>query len=287
MIRFGPSGNSQNFYDAGFKSTIEAPKWLRSIGLNAYEYSFGRGYIMSLETAEKIGQEAKKYDIALSIHAPYYINFANVDNLMAEKSFSYITRGFDYLKAMQANRMVLHLATQGSLSRKDALLLTESRLDDCLKRLYDRSLQDLYLCPETMGKFSQIGLYEEIIDLCSKDKILIPTLDFGHINCTLRGALKSTDDYKRIFDYAFNKLGEFKTKNCHIHFSKIRFGEKGELNHLNYEDKNFGPDFEPLARVIYEYNLTPTIICESSTKMAEDALTFKNIYDSVKNMDKF
>ncbi|MDD3397652.1 MAG: TIM barrel protein [Clostridia bacterium] len=286
MVRFGPSGNSQIFYDAGYKSTVEAPKWLSSVGLNAYEYSFGRGYNMSFETAEKIGAEAKQYDIALSIHAPYYINFANIDDLMIEKSFSYIMRGYDYLKAMNGNKMVLHLATQGKLNRNEALLLTESRLDECLKRIYDRNLQGYYLCPETMGKFSQIGSYQEIIDLCAKDKILIPTFDFGHINCILKGGLKSPDDYKKIFDYSFNKLGEFKTKNCHIHFSKIKFGEKGEINHLDYDDKNFGPDFNHLAQVIFDYKLTPTVICESSTKMAEDALTFKNIYNCVKIIDK-
>lgn len=283
MVRFGPAGNSQIFYDAGFKSSLDAPKWLAGVGLSAYEYSFGRGFSLSFETAEKIGAEIKKFDIALSVHAPYYINFANTDDLMIEKSFSYILRAFDYTKLMKGSKVVIHIATQGKLSRKDALLLTESRLDDCLKRIYDRNLQNFYLCPETMGKFSQIGTYQEIIDLCVKDKILMPTLDFGHINCLLGGGLKSPDDYKRVFDYAFDKLGEFRTKNCHIHFSKIKFGEKGEIHHLNYDDEEFGPDFEHLARVICDYKLTPTIICESHNRMAEDALIFKGIYDNIKN----
>lgn len=282
MVRFGPAGNSKIFYDAGNKSSVEAPKWLNEVGLKAYEYSFGRGFNMSSETAEKIGNEIEKFDIALSLHAPYYINFANVDELMIEKSFSYIFRAYDFLKAMKGNKIVFHIATQGKLNRKEALLLTEKRLDEFLKRVYDRNLQNFYLCPETMGKFSQIGTYQEIIDFCSKDEILMPTLDFGHINCLLAGGLKSSDDFKKVFDYSFNKLGEFRTKNCHIHFSKIQFGEKGEQKHLNYDDENFGPDFEPLARVIYDYKLTPTIICESQTKMAEDALTFKNIYENMK-----
>lgn len=282
MVKFGPAGRSQIFYDAGYKTSLDAPEWLDNIGLNAYEYSFGRGFSMSLEIAEKFGKEIEKFNIALSVHAPYYINFANTDDFMAEKSFSYIFRSYDFVKAMKGNRIVIHIASQGKLSRKDAIFLTEKRLDECLKRIYDRNLQNFYLCPETMGKFAQIGTYQEIIDLCAKDKILMPTLDFGHINCLLKGDLKSADDFKKIFDYSFNKLGEHRTKNCHIHFSKIKFGEKGEQNHLNYDDENFGPDFEPLARVIYDYKLTPTIICESHNKMAEDALIFKNIYENLK-----
>ena len=133
-----------------------------------------------------------------------------------------------------------------------------------------------------MGKYSQIGSYQEIIDLCTLDKCLIPTLDFGHINCVMQGGLKTVDDFKRIIDYSFDKLGEYKTKNLHIHFSKIEFSDKGELKHLDMSDEKYGPDFENLARVIKEYDLSPTVICESKGKMATDALILKNIYNKIK-----
>ena len=47
-IRFGPSGNSQIFYDSGYKKSIEAPLWCKENALYAYEYSFGRGFTMSI-----------------------------------------------------------------------------------------------------------------------------------------------------------------------------------------------------------------------------------------------
>ncbi|MBR1971245.1 MAG: endonuclease IV, partial [Clostridia bacterium] len=66
-MRIGPSGNSEEFYAAGFKNTEQEPKWLREeLGLNAYEYSFGRGVNMSFEKAEKIKVEAQKYDVLIS-----------------------------------------------------------------------------------------------------------------------------------------------------------------------------------------------------------------------------
>ena len=48
----------------------------------------------------------------------------------------------------------------------------------------------------------------------------------------------------------FDGLGEEKTKNTHIHFSKIMYGAKGEIKHLTFADDVYGPEFEPLAEII-------------------------------------
>lgn len=282
-VRFGPSGNSAIFYSDGNKSSLQAPKWCAEHGLKAYEYSFGRGFTMSMETANQLGINAQENDIALSVHAPYYINFANESDDMATKSYEYVRKGMEYLKAMNGKKYIVHLASCGKLERAKALDLTSKRLDNCLQIIYDNILGDFgYICPETMGKYMQIGTYQEIIDFCQKDKILIPTFDFGHINCVMQGGLKSKDDFKRVFDYSLNKLGYEKTKNCHIHFSKIEYTAKGEVKHLNLDDIVYGPEFEPLAYVLDEYKLTPTVICESKERMMEDAIKLKEIYDSCK-----
>ena len=281
QIRFGPSGNSQIFYDDGNKSSLQAPAWCASHGLSAYEYSFGRGFTMSMDTAKELGKNAQECDVAISVHAPYYINFANESDEMATKSYEYVRRGMEYLKAMNGKKYIVHLASCGKLDRQKALDLTSRRLDNCLQIIYDNNLADFgYICPETMGKYMQIGTFQEIIDFCKKDKILIPTFDFGHINCVMQGGLKTKDDFKKIFDYSINIIGYDKTKNCHIHFSKIEFTEKGEVKHLNLEDNVYGPNFEPLAYVLDEYKLTPTVICESKERMMEDAMKLKEIYDT-------
>ena len=279
-VRFGPSGNSQIFYNDGNKSSLQAPKWCFEHGLEAYEYSFGRGFTMSMDTAKELGKNAQECDVAISVHAPYYINFANESDEMATKSYEYVRRGMEYLKAMNGKKYIVHLASCGKLDRATAIDLTSKRLDNCLQFIYDNNLADFgYICPETMGKYMQIGTYQEVIDFCQKDKILIPTFDFGHINCVMQGGLKTKEDFKRIFDYSIDKIGYDKTKNCHIHFSKIEFTQKGEVKHLNLDDTLYGPEFEPLAYVLDEYKLTPTIISESKDRMMEDAIKLKEIYD--------
>ena len=71
-----------------------------------------------------------------------------------------------------------------------------------------------------------------------------------------------------------------KAKLLHIHFSKIEYGDKGEIRHLTLDDNVYGPEFEPLAKVLKEFKLEPTIICESNGVMALDALKLKHIYEN-------
>ena len=40
---FGPGGNSEAFKLAGYKSTLDAPRFVKEIGLDAYEYEAGNG----------------------------------------------------------------------------------------------------------------------------------------------------------------------------------------------------------------------------------------------------
>ena len=79
MANVGTAGNSRSFYDAGFQASVQAPAWLAARGLDAYEYAAGRGVALSDDTARAIGEEARRWGISVSIHAPYYINCAALD----------------------------------------------------------------------------------------------------------------------------------------------------------------------------------------------------------------
>lgn len=278
MIKFGPSGNDEKFYSDGFSKTIDAFSWVKNLGLELFEYSLGNGIRLKLETAKALGIEAEKQGIEVSVHAPYFINFANPSVEARQKSIEYVISSLNLLKALGGRKLVVHSGTTLGKPRNEALKILYEGYDALLNEVYKQNLGDFIICPETMGKYSQIGSYSEIIDLCKIDKCLIPTLDFGHINCVMQGGLKTEDDFKKIIDYSFDNLGEYKTDNLHIHFSKIAFTDKGETKHLDLSDTEFGPDFENLAKVLKEYKLNPTVICESKGKMATDALKLKNIY---------
>ena len=279
MVLFGPSGCGDEFLDAGHSGILEVPKWIKEYGLDAYEYSFGHGYQMSIEKAQEAGKLFSENSIKLSLHAPFYINFANPSDEMYQKTQGYLYTGIRFLRAFGADRLVFHPASCGKMQRKDALELTHKRFEETFNKMEEEGLLDgLLLCPETMGKTMQIGTWKEVIDLCKVNKFLVPTFDFGHINSLEQGSLKNKDDYNRILDYSIENLGFERTNNCHIHFSKIQYGPKGEVKHLNYDDVVYGPEFDGLAEALIEKNLSPRVICESMSTMPKDALIMKKIY---------
>lgn len=281
MIQFGPSGNSESFYAQGYSHTEESAKFVKDMGLDCFEYSFGRGVRMTDAKAVSIGQAFKEQGIEISVHAPYYINFANPEAENAEKSYNYVLESGRVLKLMGGKRCVFHSATQGKMDRESAVSLTEDRLKVLRDRIYEAGLNDLYFCPETMGKIAQIGTLEEIVRFCKIDPVYLPTVDFGHLNAREQGSLKTVEDYRSRLEYMISELGYERVKHFHVHFSKIQYSEKGEVRHLTLEDAIYGPEFAPLAVALKELKLEPYIVSESAGTQAEDALAMKRMYESV------
>ena len=108
MIKFGPSGNSDSFYEQGGKRTAEAMKWVKDMGLNAYEYSCGKGVRISDETAAEIGEQASANGIEVSVHAPYYINLANFHKDKRDAANEYIYASLNVARLMGGKRVVFH-----------------------------------------------------------------------------------------------------------------------------------------------------------------------------------
>lgn len=281
MVLFGPSGNSNIFYEQGYKSSLEMPQWLRNMGLDAYEYSCARGVRIKPDMAEKLGSIAEENGITLSVHAPYYINLASEDSQAMEKSFDYIINTSVIADYMGAKRVVLHPGSLGKLTRSRAFQNIKNNLCRVSEILKKKKIKAV-LCPETLGKKNQIGTLDEILELCLIDKSIIPTLDFGHLHALNAGALQKKSDYKKIFDRLFAVLGNERGKTIHIHYSRVEFTVKGgEKKHWCYDDTEYGPEFEPLAECLIEYGVSATVISESRGTMAEDALKVKKIYNRI------
>ena len=279
MIRFGPSGNSESFYAQGYSHTEQSAKFVRDLGLDCFEYSFGRGVRMSEAKAISIGEAFAAQGVEISVHAPYYINFANPSEESAGKSYNYVLDSARALRLMGGKRCVFHPAAQGKMSREEAVSLTEERLKVLRDYIYLNDLQDLYFCPETMGKVAQIGTLEEIVRFCKIDPVFLPAVDFGHLNAREQGSLKTEEDYRVRLQYMIDELGYERVRHFHVHFSKIQYSAKGEVRHLTFADEVYGPAFEPLAAALKKLRLEPYIVSESAGTQAEDALAMKRMYE--------
>ena len=277
---FGPGGNSQSFYDAGFKSTTQAPAFVKGLGLGAYEFEAGNGLTAGRATLEKIGEAAREHGIEMSLHTPYYISLSGVDPEKRLKSIEYIQKSLDAAEALGADTIVIHTGSAAKITRREAMALAADTLVKTLEAVGDTPI---HLGLETMGKINQLGTLEEVIELCGIDPHLYPVVDFGHMNARERGDFfPDRDSYRRIFDAVANALGDEKARYMHCHFSKIEYTDAGEKRHLTFEDRVFGPAFEPLAEALVRDGLCPRIICESAGSMAEDALAMQMAYLAVK-----
>lgn len=278
MINFGPSGMCEYLESLGV-DILKVPKVLSELGLTTFEYPFTHGVNLREEKARQIGEAFREYNISLSVHAPYYINLATPDDFQAEKSFGYIIASIKLMKVMGADRLVFHPGSLTKQTREVAVDNTKRRIAELVEILKEQNLLDgIYLCPETMGKHGQIGTVSEVAEFCSVDEHIIPTIDFGHVNAFTLGSIKTVGDYEEIFKTFISVLGE-RGKLIHGHFSRIEFGEKGELKHLNFDTElDFGPDYKQLNIALHNMGIEGRIVCESRGHQTQDALAMQNDY---------
>ena len=277
---FGPGGNSESFYNEGFKSTVQAPAWLSARGLDAYEYQAGNGLTAGDASLKKVGEEAKKHGILMSLHTPYFISLSGVEEEKRLNSINYISRSLHAAELLGADTIVIHTGSAAKITREEAMALAA---DTLTKNLEVNGATEIRMGLETMGKINQLGTLDEVLALCKIAPIYHPVVDFGHLNARhLGGYFSDVDSYRAVFDKIATTLGDEYAYNLHCHFSKIEYTKAGEKKHLTFEDNVFGPDFEPLAEAIVREGVCPRIICESAGTMAEDAFFMKHQWLSAK-----
>lgn len=291
---FGTGGNSESFYAEGNKDTWQAPAWLKARGLDAYEYQAGNGLRAGEKSLRRVGEEASRNGIALSLHAPYFISLSSVEPEKRQNSIGYITESLRAAEWLGADIIVVHTGSAAKISRETAM----EYASDTLIKLLESTDSKVRVGLETMGKLNQLGTLSEVLTLCKIDKSrLYPVVDFGHLNCRGRlqsgvfddpdepdvtgGVFVTVDDYRKVFDRIANELGDEYAKTLHCHFSKIEYTKSGEKKHVRFEDEGFEPPYEPLLEAVVREGVAPRFISESAGTMAEDAKTMKDYYDSL------
>ncbi len=221
-IRFGPSGIG------GKQEALSTLEKYYEAGLKACEIAFTYGVYLDKESAEQIGKLAKKLDISLSIHAPYYVNLNSSDKkklLSTRKRILDCCKIGHYLSLGDSTRktkIVFHPGYYGE-DRKLAFEKIYQEVKDLFKDVKENNW-NVILCPEVMGKINVFGSIEEISNLV-KDTGCSCCIDFAHIIARYQGDKK----YKEVKE-AFSNLSEW-----HCHFSGIIYTDKGEKQHKSLE----------------------------------------------------
>jgi len=240
-------------------NSIDGVKAVSRLKLNAMEVEFVRGVKMGLDMAEKVGEAAKKYNVKLSIHAPYYINLCSEDKAKVQASKKRIIDSCERGAKMGADVVVFHPAYYGKLTPEQAYDIVKQEILDMQKTIKKRKWK-VKLAPETTGKVNVFGSVDEILKLVKDTKCSF-CIDFAHIYSRNIGHI----DYPKLLD----KFKKF--KHLHCHFSGIEYSKKGERRHIPI---NSHPPYKPLAKEILKRKLNITLISESPI-LEIDALKMK------------
>lgn len=278
MIRFGPAGRDDGFYQSGFSKAKDIAEYISNNSLNAFEYECVRGVRVNKAELELFKAAAKEKDISLSVHAPYYISMSGVDPEKRLKSVGYIIDTAKAAKMMGADRVIFHSGSLSGQTREEALLLAKDTLLKAVEAMKENGLYgEIYLCPETMGKVNQLGTLDEVLELCKTDEFVIPCIDFGHINARTQGELQTAEDFENIA----KKLVANGISKIHCHFSMIEYTAGGEKRHLTFDDgETFGPDYKIMLDVFSKYGFDMRVISESAGTQTVDSKTMKEYYEA-------
>ncbi len=273
-VRFGPAGRP-----LGFKGDlINVPSYLHEIGLNALEVQQVRRININKDRAMEIRKAAEENNVLLSLHAPYAINFSSEKEETIEASKQRLLKALEVAHWLGAYIVVFHPGYYGSRKPREALEIAINALKEVSEIARKKKLKPL-IGPETMGKKSQLGSLDEIIEMVKEIPNSKPVLDLPHIHAREGGILNTRRDYEKIFEKLEEELGKKAFNPLHIHFTKIEYTEKGEKKHHAFGE-GYGPKFIPLAEILVEQELEATIISESPI-LEQDALKMKKIVESI------
>ncbi|MBI5254025.1 MAG: TIM barrel protein [Euryarchaeota archaeon] len=253
------------------RDTASGVARIKELGLGCMEIEFVRGVKMGESTAREVRKVAEKEKVALSVHAPYFINLNS--NEKAAASAQRIKDSARIGALCGAGDIVFHAAYYQKNSKERTYQIVKKQLEEILQWLDARKIK-VRLRPETTGRKMQFGTLEEIIKLSSELENVLPCVDFSHIHARTR-AYNSYEEFSEILAEIEEGLGREALKNMQVHVSGIEYGHAGEKRHLNLGESDF--KYRELLKAFKDFKAEGAVICESPN-LEEDALLLREEY---------
>jgi deoxyribonuclease-4 len=224
-----------------------------------------------------IKQAAAMAGMALSVHAPYYINLNGDDEKWPRlRQYLIDAAHFGYLAG--ATDIIFHPGTYFGRPANEVLKVTIPRLRGCVDELR-KAGNPVTLRPEISGKAAMLGSLTDVLEMAKSIQGVVPCIDFAHLHARLGdGAMNSYDEWRSALNFYHKSLGDEAMQNMHIHLSGINYGPKGEKNHLIMEEADL--DFWGLMRALRDTGVQGRMMCESPV-LEVDALKFRHLWMEV------
>jgi len=231
---------------------------------------------MSEFSAQEVGRTGSRLGIALSAHAPYYINLNANEPEKVAASQERLLKTARIAHLCGARSVVFHTAFYLGRPPEETYDTVKQRLAEVLARLKSER-NSIRLRPEVTGKPGQFGTVDELLKLCSELEGLAPCIDFAHVHAR-EGKVNYYAEFASVLGQIKKQLGEAAIKDMHMHISGIRYSGKGELSHLNLKESDL--NYTELLKALKDYGAGGTVICESPN-LEEDAALLKLTYDNL------
>ena len=257
--------------------SVGAVQQTRLLGLSALELGWVQSVRVSEETCRQIQSTAAQLDVAISVHAPYFINL-NADEDEWPKSRQRLMDAAYYGFLAGATDIVFHLGSYFNQPPHQVREKAIQRLAGCVEELKVKQIH-VTLRPETMGKSAMLGSLEDTLILSQSLDNVEPCLDFAHLHARAgNGSMNTKGEWLQVLKDYQNALGTQALQRLHIHLSGIEYSLKGEKNHLPLRESDFA--LSDLFIALKELNCSGRILCESPI-MEEDALYMKEVWEEL------
>jgi len=256
------------------RSSIEGIKRVKELGLDCMEMEFVRGVHMTEPTARAVGVAAKNKKIALTAHAPFFINLNAIEPQKIGASRSRILKTAHIANICGASSITFHAGFY--LKQEPDQVYNAIKVQ--LKKVVDQLKEDdnkVWIRPELTGKPTQFGDLKELIKLSQDLDQVLPCIDFAHYFARYAGKKNSYEYYAALLEQIEKELGREALDNMHIHMSGIHYGDKGERNHLILEESDI--NYKAIVKAWKDFKIKGIVICESPN-IEDDALLLKSTH---------
>ena len=278
-LLFGTAGIP---YSVKPPSSVDGIKHVAELGLGCMELEFVRQARMSEATARLVAETAASTGVKLSAHAPYYITLNAREPEKVQASQNRLLQTARIASWCGATSVAFHAAFYFDDPPEKVYSTVKKYLGEVLEQLQKESIQ-VWIKPEVMGKHSEFGTIEEILDLSTELERVAPCVDFAHWHART-GQYNSYQEFASILQQIEERLGRAALDDMHIHFSGIHYGARGEIKHLRLEESDL--QYTELLRALRDYEVKGLVICESPPEyMENDALLLQSIYQTLLQAD--
>lgn len=247
---------------------------IKEMGLDGMEVEFVHGVRMSDET-RKLLKETK--DLMFTAHGPFYINLNSKEEDKVDASVQRIVETAQAASDFGGYSITYHAAFYMGGDKETVYQQVKTQTQKIVEILEKNNIK-MWIRPETTGKATQWGDYEEIIRLSKEFDCVLPCIDFSHIHARTGGEYNTYDEFCKVLDRISTELGNFAIENFHAHLAGIDYTAKGEKRHLIFAEADM--NYQDLLRAMKSFGVKGALVCESPN-IETDTKILKDYYMSL------